>query len=90
MEAVNTRWDAILEKDGVRAKSGSKVVVRFILNSDGLVKMLTKVDADSSSAKAEESCIKAILELAPYEKWTDAMIASLGREQELTFAFVCK
>jgi hypothetical protein len=62
------------------------VVVKFILNSEGKIARIVNVDNHSTDSGAG-ACVSGITDRAPYGPWTDDMKASLGEEQELTFAF---
>jgi hypothetical protein len=45
------------------------------------------VDGGGAGLEAEGYCVAAITEPSPYGKWTDDMIAMLGKEQTMTFVF---
>jgi hypothetical protein len=66
--------------------SGGKVAVTFILNSDGEVMQVSKVDSTSTKAGADV-CVRSITENARYGPWTKNMKQALGSQQTITFTF---
>ncbi|HTQ29832.1 MAG TPA: hypothetical protein VMI53_01360 [Opitutaceae bacterium] len=86
IDSVQTEWDRIISNSNVYPRAGSRVTVTFLLNAEGKVVEIVKVDGDAGQ-KGEIYCVSAIVNPSPYGKWTPDMIASLGNEQQLTFAF---
>lgn len=86
IEAVQVAWENILIQSRVSPPAGTFVVVKFVLNSEGRIAKIVKVD-NQSNQQGESACLSAIIERAPYGPWTDDMKAVLGEEQELTFSF---
>ena len=85
---VQAEWDKILEESAIQQEAGNSVSVTFILNSNGEITRILKVDSTrGTSNAAKQACVGAIALPAPYGAWTDAMIASLGKEQQLSFTF---
>ncbi len=85
-EIVQVQWYSILEESRVSPPHGSHVIITFKLNSRGEVDIVKVEDADAGK-QGVFSCQAAIQARQPYRKWTDQMIALLGDEQQLTFAF---
>ena len=85
-EIVQMQWYKILEDSHVSPPHGSHVVITFKINSKGDIDIVKVEDADAGK-QGVFSCQSAIQSPAPYRKWTDQMIAILGDEQQLTFAF---
>ena len=86
IDTVQLQWERIIIDRKVLAPSGTFVVVKFILNSEGKIARIVNVDNHSTDSGAG-ACVSGITDRAPYGPWTDDMKASLGEEQELTFAF---
>lgn len=86
IEAVQIQWERILMGSKVYPPSGTMVTVKFIINSEGNVSQIVRVE-NKSNEQGERACISAITDRAPYGPWTDDMKAVLGEQQELTFAF---
>ncbi len=86
MEIVQVQWYSILEESRVSPPHGSHVVITFKINSKGETDIVKVEDADAGK-QGVFSCQNAIQARQPYRKWTDQMIALLGDEQQLTFAF---
>ncbi len=86
IEIVQTQWYGILEQSSVAPPRGSHVVITFKLNSKGETEIVKVEDSDSGK-QGVWYCQSAIQDRQPYRKWTDQMIALLGDEQTITFAF---
>jgi hypothetical protein len=86
MEIVQVQWYSILEESRVAPPHGSHVIITFKINSKGETDIVKVEDADAGK-QGVFSCQNAIQARQPYRKWTDQMIAVLGEEQTLTFAF---
>ena len=86
IDTVQAEWDQILSNSNVYPTSGTHVVVTFRLNAKGAISEIVKVDGNAGDL-GQRYCVSAITDRAPYGKWTDDMIAVLGNEQQLTFAF---
>jgi hypothetical protein len=86
IETVQIQWDKLLEDSQIYSPAGSTVIVKFILNSEGRITTVVKVD-NNATEPAARACVNAITERSPYGPWTDDMKATLGEEQEMTFSF---
>lgn len=86
VEAIDSQWRRLLDESKTYPASGTSVIVTFILNSEGKVKILT-VEGDKAGQAASVTCATAIGDRAPYGLWTDDMIALLGTEDKMTFQF---
>jgi hypothetical protein len=86
VEIVQTQWYHILQESRVAAPRGSHVIISFKINSKGETDIVKVEDFDSGK-QGVFSCQSAIQARQPYRKWTDQMIAVLGEEQTLDFAF---
>ena len=90
IETVQRQWDALISEGKYTPKSGSKVTVKFKINSEGGVTRIVNVSGGEAGTQAESYCVSAIVKPSPFGKWTDNMIAVLGTEQEMTFVFYYK
>jgi len=86
IEIVQTQWYRILRDSAVSPPRGSHVIVTFKINTQGETDIVKVEDAEAGK-QGVFSCQNAIQARQPYRKWSDAMIAVLGEEQTLTFAF---
>lgn len=86
IEAVDARWNEILDNSKIRPPTPSRVQIKFKLFKDGTVQVID-VEEDAG-LQGTLFCRDAITTPAPYEKWTPEMIAFLGAEEdEITFTF---
>jgi hypothetical protein len=86
VEIIQVQWYSIMEESRVSPPHGSHVVITFKINSKGETDIIKVEDADAGK-QGVFTCQNAIQARQPYRKWTEQMIALLGDEQELTFAF---
>lgn len=86
IETVQSQWDRILIQSKVYPKSGSKVIVSFILNDQGDITRILGVEGTGNDL-AKQSCVSAITDRAPYGEWTEDMKSVLGEQQQMTFTF---
>jgi len=88
-DTVQLRWEYLNDKSSVHPPSGTKISVRFRIDSEGKITEIidTDVNGANGGAQATRICVSAIADGAPYVKWTDAMIAKLGYSQEMTLTF---
>ncbi len=87
IDSVQIQWEKLIEQSRVYPPNGSKVTVKFRLEStEGLIAEILHVEG-TAGQQAERACISAITDRAPYGKWTEDMLAVLGESQELTFTF---
>lgn len=86
IETVQIQWDRILIQSRVYPGSGTKVVVKFVLNDRGEVARIVGVDGTAGEL-GKQSCVSAITTRSPYGEWTDDMKRVLGESQEMTFTF---
>lgn len=87
IQAVQERWDTLLENRLWARDRFGKVSVRFRLHADGTVNemILTENTVDLSLALL---CQSAIRDNAPYDPWPSDMKRKIGAEyREVTFTF---
>ena len=85
--SINQQWYRILENSRASPPRGSQVVVHFKLNSSGDTEIVD-IEDNGCGKLGVRAAIAAMDVSSPHPKWTDAMIAQLGTEQTLTFAFI--
>ncbi len=86
IDTVQIQFDALNERSRVWPPTGTKITVKFRLNSQGEIAEIIEAEGNGGS-QATSICRSSIADRAPYGKWTDDMIAMLGESQELTFTF---
>jgi len=87
IETIQIEWERILISSQVYPPSGTSVVVKFILDSDGRIAKIVDVDQKHCTEQGARACVSGITNRAPYGPWTDDMRAVLGEQQEMTFTF---
>lgn len=86
-DAIQREWENIMLNEPY-PPTGSTITITFILNSSGKIPRIVHITASSKCTDiGKRACVSAIANQQPYGKWTDAMVADLGTEQELTFMF---
>lgn len=85
IDTVDAEFQAITNEYRGHINAGTRVVVTFTLNSDGEVKV-TQVE-ETAGRVAVSQCQSAITNRMPYKKWSKEMMAVLGDQQTITFAF---
>lgn len=86
IESVQFQWERLLITGKIYPPSGTTVTVKFVLNDEGKIADILKVDNHSTDHGAK-ACVSAIIDPAPYGVWSSDMKAALGNQQELTFTF---
>ena len=86
IDIVQIQWERILTQSAVYPKASSRVTISFRINSQGQIAEIIKVDGDAGEY-GTRAALSAIQEPAPYRAWTKEMVAVLGNDQEITFAF---
>lgn len=85
IESVDIQWQRIVEQSNVYPVAGTKVVVKFRINSKGEI---AEIEPNSTGGRAAISaCVSAIVFRKSYGAWSDDMIGVLGESQEITFTF---
>ena len=85
-EIVVSQWYRLNEESRVSPPHGSHVTITFKINSKGETDIIKVEDADCGK-QGVWCCQSAIQDRQPYRKWTEQMIAVLGEDQTLDFAF---
>jgi hypothetical protein len=87
LETVQMQWEKMISEGKAYPAQGSIVTVKFIMDSDGAITKVVSVEGGMSGPQAEGYCVAAITAPSPFGKWSDDMVAVLGQQQEMTFAF---
>ena len=87
VNAIQKRWYDLLGWRSYSGNSTGRVVVSFCLHSDGTVS-----DVRISESSVDEwpgiMCQKAVMDLAPFERWSEEMRKKIGTDcRQLKFAF---
>jgi hypothetical protein len=89
LDTVQEQWYMNIEDGSVYPPPPTWVTVTFKIDSDGKIAAIVKVASNQADPlRAESSCVGAITTRAPYGAWSPAMIAELGKSQELTLRFL--
>lgn len=86
VEIVQAQWNRVLAQTATYPVTGSKVVVRFTLNSQGVISRIEEVE-ETAGKQGTYACLSAIQDPQPYRPWTKEMVAILGEDEEITFYF---
>jgi hypothetical protein len=87
IEAVEQRWFALLDSMSYDGYRHGRVVLQFHLNYDGRITEM-KVVENNVGETLGLLCQKAVLDPAPFEKWTREMRLQLDKDyRDIQFAF---
>jgi hypothetical protein len=86
IQAVQQRWYALLDDWNYSAEGRGKVVLQFQLHSDGRISEM-KVSENTVSEVLALICEKAVLDPAPYDKWSKEMRLNLEDPRKVQFTF---
>jgi hypothetical protein len=87
IEAVQQRWDELLDNHRYADDRNGKVVLQFKLKPDGRVIEMQTTD-NSVGELLGYLCQEAIEEAAPFAKWPPDMVRMIGTNyREITFTF---
>jgi hypothetical protein len=84
--AIEKRWYDLMDAQNVSKKARGKVTFAFTLHSDGSVSDVAPEEG-TLDEPYKTLCEKAIVDVAPFPKWPDAMVSMLGDSRRLTFTF---
>ncbi|MGH7997070.1 MAG: hypothetical protein ACREFX_12030, partial [Opitutaceae bacterium] len=88
LEIVQAEFDKVVDESQIYPPPGSEVRVTFKLTSQGKISQIVSVTkSPNCTDPAQQNCVISITTPAPYDPWTDDMIAMLGTEQQMTFIF---
>ncbi len=88
IDTVDAQFQKSAGEMSTRPPSRSTVVVRFMVNAQGEVRILNVEGEDSAGRMATYTCLDAVNARAPYRPWTQEMINLFGTEEEVTFSFM--
>ena len=84
--AIQVRFDKLVSETPAPPPAGTWVAVKFRIEATGAVSEIVNIKSTAGN-QAALLCTSAITSSAPFEKWSDDMIATLGNSQEMTFKF---
>jgi outer membrane biosynthesis protein TonB len=87
IDAVQSRWDDLLDARNYAGYQQGRVVVRFHLRYDGTITDMEVLESNVDTINSY-LCQKAVTDPAPYEKWPSDMRREIGDDyRTLTFTF---
>jgi hypothetical protein len=87
IEAVQQRWDDLLDNHRYAEDRSGKVILRFKLKPDGTVIEMQTLDNNVGEVLGY-LCQEAIEEAAPFAKWPSDMVREIGsNSRDITFTF---
>jgi hypothetical protein len=86
VETVDENWNNLLESQKFALDRTGKVVLLFQLNYDGSISDM-RVAQTTVGELLAYVCEKAVLEGAPYERWTEDMRLQLGNSISVEYIF---
>ena len=87
IEAVQQRWDDLLDNHRYAEDRDGKVILRFKLKPDGTVIEMQTLDNNVGEVLGY-LCQEAIEEAAPFAKWPPDMVRMIGTNyRDITFTF---
>jgi hypothetical protein len=86
IEKVQIQWEREIVHSSARPPSGAAVRVTFIIDDQGNITGVTPDDG-GAPPQFKRGCVSAVTAGAPYGKWSDDMVAALGRKQKMSLAF---
>ena len=84
--AIEKRWYDLMDGQKLSTKTRGKVTFAFTLHSDGSVSDI-EPEEGTLAEPYKTLCEKAIVDVAPFPKWPNAMVSMLGDSRRLTFTF---
>jgi hypothetical protein len=86
VEAVSQNWYNLLDSQKFSLDRTGKVVLLFRLNYDGTISQM-RIGENGVGDLLGYVCEKAVLDGAPYERWTEDMRLKLGNYADVQFTF---
>ena len=90
LQAIEDQWSQLAHGSRGflrRDRLPPKITLRFVLNADGRIKNLQRLDPHGDSIPAE-ICRQAIVSRVPFGKWSAKMIEDFGGSDEVTINFL--
>jgi len=84
---IDGQFQKLAEEMSTRPPTRSRVTIRFMVNTQGEIRILDVEGEDSAGRLATLTCLDSIRARAPYRPWTQDMIAMFGNEEEVVFSF---
>lgn len=87
IDTVDAQFQKSAGEMSTRPPSRSTVVIYFMVNAQGGVRILNVEGEATAGRVATYTCLDAVSARAPYRPWTQEMINLFGTEEEVTFSF---
>ncbi len=86
IDAIQSRWDYLLDSQQFALNKTGKVVLQFRLNYDGRITDVHIAESTVGETLAYV-CELAVTDPAPYAKWPSDMRHQMGESRDITFTF---
>lgn len=86
IDAIQTRWYALLDERGYALDTRGKVVLQFVLHPDGRVTGMA-MSENTAGDVLGYICEKAVLDPAPFPAWPMEMRRMIGENRPIQFTF---
>ena len=86
IDAIQTRWYALLDERGYALDNRGKVVLQFVLHPDGRVTGMS-MSENTAGDVLGLICEKAVLDPAPFPNWPMEMRRMIGENRPIQFTF---
>ena len=86
IDAIQSRWYALLDERNYAAESRGKVVIQFVLHPDGRVTEMSTPE-NTAGEVLGYLCEKAIQDPAPFPSWPMELRRMIGETRQITFTF---
>jgi hypothetical protein len=89
IERIRKQWRDLISNENFDIPRTGKVVVHFVLHSDGTVSDMRTTENNVGDVLGY-TCMDAIQKSAPFPNWSLAMIKNLGNSRDIVFTFYYK
>jgi hypothetical protein len=87
VNTIEKKWFAILDTSNLKLNKTGKVVVRFLLHSDGTTSDIQILE-NQAGELLSHSCVQTIKGCSPFTPWPPDMAKMVGKDyREITFTF---
>ena len=86
IEAIQQRWEGLLDERRYALDTRGKVVLQFVLHPDGRITDMT-MSENSAGDVLGYICEKAVMDPAPFPPWPNEMRRMIGENRPIQFTF---
>jgi outer membrane biosynthesis protein TonB len=86
IQAIQQRWEALLDERSYALDNHGKVVLQFVLHTDGRVTGMATAENTAGDVLGY-ICQKAVLDPAPFPPWPNEMRRMIGENRPVQFTF---